>query len=167
MARRNLQGLNVTLMIDNYANLYWFTFWRVVDGSRYACFFIFIYLFLFHLLFQTTKITIILLLSQSIQAQTDYTPKHTCNSTITHKVCLLFYYKCYSRKKKLIILVKEENQLDYKVHLSINFCKLLFLVQIYFSISYLLFTVTIKLFMVGSTSLRLQLHKYIFPISIR
>ena len=26
------------------------------------------------------------LLSQSIHAQTYYTPKHTCNSTITHKV---------------------------------------------------------------------------------
>ena len=39
--------------------------------------------------------------------------------------------------------------------------------QIYFSISYLLFTLTIKLFMVGSTSFRMQLHKYIFPISIR
>ena len=112
-----------------------------------------------------SKVQQLQLLSQSIHAQTDYTPKHTCNSTITHKVCLLFYYKCYSRKKKLIILVKEENQLDYKVHLSINFCKLLFLVQIYFSISYLPFTLTIKLFMVGSTSFLLQLHKYIFPVS--
>ena len=28
---------------------------------------------------------------------------------ITHKVYLLLYYKSYSKKKKLIILVKEEN----------------------------------------------------------
>ena len=53
-----------------------------------------------------------------------------------HKVCLM----CYSKKKKLIIFVKEEDQLDYKVHLSINFCKLLFSSQIYFSISYLPFS---------------------------
>ena len=37
MARRKLQGLNVSLMIDNYVNLNWFTCWRMVDGSRYAC----------------------------------------------------------------------------------------------------------------------------------
>ena len=67
----------------------------------------------------------------------------------------------------MIIFVKEENKLDYKVHLSISFCKLLFLVQIYFSISSLLFTQTIKLCMVASTSFLLQLHKYIFLISIR
>ena len=63
----------------------------------------------------------------------------------------------------MIIFVKEENKLDYKVHLSISFCKLLFLVQIYFSISYLQFSLTIKLFMVGSTLFLLELHKYIFP----
>ena len=61
---------------------------------------------------------------------------------------------------------KKKNYLDYKVHLSINFCKFLFLVKIYFSISYLPFILTIKLFMVGSISFLLQLHKYIFPISI-
>ena len=56
------------------------------------------------------------------------------------------------------------NRLD---RMSINFCKFLFLVKIYFSISYLPFILTIKLFMVGSSSFLLQLHKYIFPISIR
>ena len=48
------------------------------------------------------------LLSQSIHAQTYYTPKHTCNSTITHKVMPTVIYKCYSKKKKLIIFSKEE-----------------------------------------------------------
>ena len=67
----------------------------------------------------------------------------------------------------MIIFVKEENKLDYKVHLSISFCKLLFLVQIFFSVSSLLFTQTIKLCMVASTSSILQLHKYIFPVSTR
>ena len=33
MARRKLQGLNVSLMIDNYVNLNWFTCWRMVDGQ--------------------------------------------------------------------------------------------------------------------------------------
>ena len=113
MARRNLQGLNVSLMIDNYAKIIDLLFeewWMGRDMRVFLfLFFYFIYLFLYHLLFQSTTITLILLLSQSIQAQTDYTPKRTCNSTITHKVCLLLCYKCYSRKKKLIILVKEEN----------------------------------------------------------
>ena len=73
----------------------------------------------------------------------------------------------FKQKKKQIIFGKEDNHLDYKVHLSINFCKLLFLVHIYISISYLPFTLTKKLFMVGSTSFLLQLQKYIFPISTR
>ena len=38
-----------------------------------------------------------------------HTPKHTCNSTITHKVMPTVIYKCYSKKKKLIIFVKEKN----------------------------------------------------------
>ena len=42
---------------------------------------------------------------------------------------------------------KKKKYLDHKVHLSINFCKFLFLVKIYFSISYLPFILTIKLFM--------------------
>ena len=65
--------------------------------------------------------------------------------------------------RSLLNFVKEENKLDYKVHLSVSFCKLLFLVQIYFSISYLLFTLTIKLSMFGSTSFILELQKYYFP----
>ena len=73
-----------------------------------------------------------------------------------HKVCLLLFYKCYSKKKKLIIFVKEKKL----TRLQSPFV-LLFLVQIYFSTSYLPFILTIKLFMVGSTSFLLQLHKYI------
>ena len=46
------------------------------------------------------------LLSQSIHAQTYYTPKHMCNSTITLMPTVI--YKCYSKKKKLIIFPKEE-----------------------------------------------------------
>ena len=73
-----------------------------------------------------------------------------------------FFFFFFKKKKKLdklrtkstsiITVLKEENKQDYKVHLSTSFCKLLFLVQIYFSISYLLFTLTIKLSMVGSTA---------------
>ena len=73
----------------------------------------------------------------------------------------------FKKKRNQSFFQKKKNYLDYKVHLSINFCKFLFLVQIYFSISYLPFILTIKLFMVGSSSFLLQLHKYIFPISIR
>ena len=54
-------------------------------------------------------------------------------------------------------MIKE--RLNYKFHLCINFFKLLFLVQIYFSVSYLILTLTIKLSMCGSTSVLLQLHK--------
>ena len=55
-----------------------------------------------------SKVQQLQLLSQSIHAQTYYTPKHTCNSTITHKVMPTVIYKCYSKKKKLIIFSKEE-----------------------------------------------------------
>ena len=65
--------------------------------------------------------------------------------------------------RSLLNFVKEENKLDYKVHLSVSFCKLLFLVQIYFSISYLLFTLTVKLSMFGSTSFILGTPKIYFP----
>ena len=110
------------------------------------------------------------LLSQSIHAQTYYTPKHTCNSTITTQGNAYCYFTSVIQKRRNYInhfFQKKKKYLDYKVHLSINFCKFLFLVQIYFSISYLPFILTIKLFMVGSSSFLLQLHKYIFPISIR
>ena len=120
-----------------------------------------------------------------MNAHMDYTLKHTRNYTnTTHDQLIQSYahlfFKCWSafqNKRKLtklltkstyiIIFVKEENKLDYKVHLSISYCKLLFLVQIYFSISYLLFTLTRKLSMLGSTSFLLQLHRYIFHISLR
>ena len=51
------------------------------------------------------------LLSQSIHAQTDYTPKHTCNSTITTQgmptVILQVLFQKEETRKKLIIFVKE------------------------------------------------------------
>ena len=120
-----------------------------------------------------------------MNAHIDYTLTHTRNYTnTTHDQLIQSYaylfFKCWSafqKKRKLtklltkstyiIIFVKEENKLDYKVHLSISYCKLLFLVQIYFSISYLLFTLTRKLSMLGSSSFLLQLHRYIFHISLR
>ena len=53
-----------------------------------------------------SKVQQLQLLSQSIHAQTDYTPKHTCNSTITHKVCLLLYYKCYHPVKIFMVVIR-------------------------------------------------------------
>ena len=48
--------------------------------------------------------------SQSIHAQTEYTPISTgVIPQSPHKVCLLLFYKCYAKKKNLIIFVKEEN----------------------------------------------------------
>ena len=105
-----------------------------------------------------------------IHKLTSYTPKHTCNSTITTQGNAYCYFTSVIQKRRNYInhfFQKKKKYLDYKVHLSINFCKFLFLVQIYFSISYLPFILTIKLFMVGSSSFLLQLHRYIFPISIR
>ena len=81
-------------------------YFALTKDTFFILLFYFFY-FLFHLL--NSKLQQLQLLSQSRHAQMDYTPKHTCNSTITHKVCLLLYYKCYSKKKKLIIFVKEDN----------------------------------------------------------
>ena len=72
--------------------------------------------------------------------------------------------KLQTKSTSIIIFVYDEGKLDYKIHLSISFCELLSLMQIYFSISCLLFTLTLKLSMVGITSFLLQLHKYIFPV---
>ena len=121
------------------------------------------YCFFFHLLFQITTITIII-------------TKHTCTNLLhtwailqlPHKVMPTVILQVLFKKEQTNhFFQKRKNYLDYKVHWSINFCKFLFLVQIYFSISYLPFILTIKLFMVGSSSFLLQLHKYIFPMSIR
>ena len=79
-------------------------------GRDMRVFFIFIlFIYFYFICYSKVQPTLILLLSQSIQAQTDYTPKHTCNSTITSKLYLLLFYKCYSKTKKLIIFVKEDN----------------------------------------------------------
>ena len=53
--------------------------------------------------------TITIIITKHIHAQTEYTPISTgVIPQSPHKVCLLLFYKCYSKKKKLIIFVKEE-----------------------------------------------------------
>ena len=82
-----------------------------VGGSRIddpLSFFFYFILFYFICYSKVRQLQQLQLLSQSIHAQTYYTPKHTCNSTITHKVMPTVIYKCYSKKKKLIIFSKEE-----------------------------------------------------------
>ena len=74
----------------------------------YFFFFFFFYFICYSKVQQLQQLQQLQLLSQSIHAQTYYTPKHTCNSTITHKVMPTVIYKCYSKKKKLIIFSKEE-----------------------------------------------------------
>ena len=82
-----------------------------VGGSRIddpLSFFFYFILFYFICYSKVRQLQQLQLLSQSIHAQTYYTSKHTCNSTITHKVMPTVIYKCYSKKKKLIIFSKEE-----------------------------------------------------------
>ena len=54
----------------------------------FNCFFFYYYFICY------SKVQQLQLLSQSIHAQTDYTPKHTCNSTVITQRCLLLYYNC-------------------------------------------------------------------------
>ena len=62
-----------------------------------------------------SKVQQLQLLSQSIHAQTDYTPKHTCNSTITLKVCLLLYYKCYHPVKIFMVVIRTISILSFSL----------------------------------------------------
>ena len=78
---------------------------RIDDPLSFSFYFILFYFICYSKVRQLQQLQ---LLSQSIHAQTYYTPKHTCNSTITHKVMPTVIYKCYSKKKKLIIFSKEE-----------------------------------------------------------
>ena len=57
------------------------TFVPVNDYNFCAHFLLLLFYFICY-----SKVQQLQLLSQSIHAQTYYTPKHTCNSTITHKV---------------------------------------------------------------------------------
>ena len=81
---------------------------RIDDPLSFFLFFFYFILFDFICYSKVRQLQQLQLLSQSIHAQTYYTPKHTCNSTITHKVMPTVIYKCYSKKKKLIIFSKEE-----------------------------------------------------------
>ena len=56
---------------------------RIDDPLSFSFYFILFYFICYSKVRQLQQLQ---LLSQSIHAQTYYTPKHTCNSTITHKV---------------------------------------------------------------------------------
>ena len=89
---------------------------------------------------------------------------HTKNYTIDTVVYsndMLILIDKYSRTTAFSN--KIERKMHYKVHLSINFFKVVLLLQMNFSVSYLIFTLTIKLSIFGSTSPLLQLHKKNFP----
>ena len=76
---------------------------------KHFFFLFFFYLFIYFICY--SKVQQLQLLSQSIHAQTDYTPKHTCNSTITTQgmptVILQVLFQKEETRKKLIIFVKE------------------------------------------------------------
>ena len=64
--------------------------------------------FFFYLICHS-KVQQLKLLSRSIHAQTDNTPKHTCNSTITTQGMPTVILQVLFKKEELIIFVKEEN----------------------------------------------------------
>ena len=78
---------------------------------RSVSFFFFFFIFYFICYSKVQQLQQLQLLSQSIHAQTDYTPKHTCNSTITTQgmptVILQVLFQKEETRKKLIIFVKE------------------------------------------------------------
>ena len=79
----------------------------------YIYIYIYIYIFFFKFYFlcysKVQQLQQLQLLPQSIHAQTYYTPKHTCNSTITTQGNAYCYFtSAIQKKKKLIIFSKEE-----------------------------------------------------------
>ena len=65
--------------------------------------------FVFHYFICYSKVQQLQLLSQSIHAQTDYTPKHTCNSTITTQGMPTVILQVLFKKEEINHFVKKEN----------------------------------------------------------